>query len=148
MAAFFRLLLFVGVAAVLSAAEPALSVTAAGKTLAFTAAEFAALPRTTITARETHTQKEHRYAGVTARELLVRAGAPLGEKLRGAALRLGVIVRCRDGYAVAFALADTRWRFPVRDPRPNSESKTPPPPRCMPRSFRIDWKSKSLKISS
>jgi hypothetical protein len=106
MRSIFRLLLFLGLAAALSAAEPLLKVTVAGKTVSFTVEEFATLPHTEITTFEPHGQKEHRYAGVAVRELLLRAGAPLGVKLRGAALQLVVVARSNDGYAVAFALAE------------------------------------------
>ena len=106
MSSLLRLLLFLAAAAGLAAAEPILQLTAPGKTLALTAAEIAALPRTKITVVDPHDQKEHRYAGVAMHELLARAGAPSGSKLTGAALQLVVLVRGRDGYTVAFALAE------------------------------------------
>jgi len=106
MSSLLRLLLFLAAAAGLAAAEPILQLTAPGKTLALTAAEIAALPRTEITVVDPHDQKEHRYAGVAMHELLARAGAPSGSKLTGAALQLVVLVRGRDGYTVAFALAE------------------------------------------
>jgi hypothetical protein len=82
--------------------------------LAFTAAELAALPRREVTALNPHDQVEHRYAGVAVRELLARAGAPLGDQLRGAALQLVVIAHSRDGYGVAYALADFDESFSSR----------------------------------
>jgi hypothetical protein len=114
MTSLLRALLFLSLAVGLSAGEPVLKITTPEKTLAFTAEEFAALPRTEITAAEPHTQKEHRYAGVTVHELLVRAGVPLGEKLRGPALQLVVVARCRDGYAVVYALAEFDESFSRR----------------------------------
>jgi DMSO/TMAO reductase YedYZ molybdopterin-dependent catalytic subunit len=51
---------------------------------------------------------------VTVHELLVRAGVPLGDNLRGAALQLVVIARSHDGYAVVFALADFDDTFSSR----------------------------------
>src|ERR1700712_3175082 len=109
-----RLLLFLGMAVILSAAEPALKVIVFGKTLAFTAEEFTALPHQEIAAMEPHGQKERHYTGVTVHELLLRAGAPLGDKLRGSALQLAVVARSRDGYAIVFALADFDEAFSDR----------------------------------
>ena len=99
---------------VLPAAEPVLKVVSLEKTLTFTAENLAALPHMEIVALDPHAQKEHRYTGVTVRELLARVGAPLGDKLRGAALQLVVVFRSRDNYAVAFALADFDEAFSNR----------------------------------
>jgi DMSO/TMAO reductase YedYZ molybdopterin-dependent catalytic subunit len=106
MSPFLRLLCMAALAARLAAAEPILQITAPGKTLALTAAEFTALPRAEITVVDPHDQKQHRYAGVAVRELLDRVGVPSGSKLKGAALQLVVLVRGLDGYAVAFALPE------------------------------------------
>ena len=88
------------------AADPALKVSAPGQSLAFTAQEFAALPHTEISAFNPHEKKEHRYSGVPVHDLLARVGVPFGEKLRGAALRLAVIVHSKDGYTTLFAVAE------------------------------------------
>jgi len=93
-------------AVALSAAESALKITAPAKSLEFTLEEFALLPHREIAAVEPHGKKEHHYAGVSVAELLSRAGAPLGENLRGPALQLVVIVHSKDGYAVAFSLTE------------------------------------------
>ncbi|HWA08739.1 MAG TPA: molybdopterin-dependent oxidoreductase [Opitutaceae bacterium] len=82
--------------------------------LAYTAAEFAALPHVELTLVNPHDQKEHRYAGVNVRELLTRAGLPFGEKLRGPALQFGVVARAKDGYGVLFALAEFDEAFSSR----------------------------------
>jgi DMSO/TMAO reductase YedYZ molybdopterin-dependent catalytic subunit len=47
-----------------------------------------------------------KYEGVFLHEILSQAGVPLGEALRGDALRLCVIVKAADGYKAAFALAE------------------------------------------
>jgi len=86
--------------------ESTLHISYAGKTLAFSAADLAALPHQEITAMDSHEKKSHAYSGVPARDLLARAGAPLGEKLRGQALRLIVVARARDSYEVVYALAE------------------------------------------
>jgi hypothetical protein len=83
-------------------------------TLTFTAAEFAALPHLDLTAFNPHEKKEHHYAGVAVREILAKAGAPLGEKIRGHALQLGVVARAKDGYGVLFALAEFDETFSNR----------------------------------
>jgi hypothetical protein len=67
-----------------------------------------------IAATNGHTNETHRYAGVPVRLLLDKAGAPLGEKLRGKAMQLTVLARASDGYAVAFALTEFDERFTDR----------------------------------
>lgn len=96
------------------AAEPILKIVTPEKTLTFTADEFAALPRTDVNAVEPHEKKERLYSGVTVRELLIRAGAPLGDKLRGPALVIGVVARCKDGYTVLYSLAEFDAAFSPR----------------------------------
>jgi DMSO/TMAO reductase YedYZ molybdopterin-dependent catalytic subunit len=106
MTSLVRSLLFFAVASGLSAAEPVLTVTAPDRTLTFTQEEFTALPHMEITATDPHGGASHKYSGVAMQEILARAGAPLGDKLRGRALQLMVIAHSRDGYAIAFALAE------------------------------------------
>jgi hypothetical protein len=96
------------------AAGPVLTVTAPDKTLPFTAAEFAALPRTDLTLPAQGDQEERHFSGVAMRDLLLRAGAPLGDKMRGSGLMTGVIVRCKDNYAVLFSLAEFDESFSSR----------------------------------
>jgi hypothetical protein len=101
-----RGLLFLMVVSALPAAGPVLTVTAPDKTLTLTAEEFAALPHMEISAFDPHGEATHRYSGVAVQEVLARAGAPLGDKLRGKALQLIVVAHSRDGYAIAFTLAE------------------------------------------
>lgn len=96
------------------AAEPILKVITAEKTFAFTVEDFAALPHVDARLADQHDKKERTYSGVAMRELLTRAGAPLGEKFRGPALATGVLVRCKDGYAVLFSLAEFDENFTSR----------------------------------
>jgi hypothetical protein len=112
----FSLLTLVCLAAALRlvAAQPILTIKTPEKTMAFTAEEFAALPRTEVKAEEMHEKEAHRYSGVAMRELLTRAGAPLGDKFRGPALALGVVVRCKDNYIVLFSLAEFDEAFSQR----------------------------------
>lgn len=46
------------------------------------------------------------WEGVHLRDVLTRAGAPLGEKLRGAATTMVVVIGAADGYRSVFALAE------------------------------------------
>jgi DMSO/TMAO reductase YedYZ molybdopterin-dependent catalytic subunit len=46
------------------------------------------------------------FEGVPVVDLLRRAGAPLGSALRGPKMRLYVLVKARDNYAVVFALTE------------------------------------------
>jgi hypothetical protein len=96
------------------AAEPVLKLTSPDKTLAFTAAEFAALPHTAVTVPDPYNQLPRHFSGVEVRELLARLGLPLGDKLRGPALQLAVVFRAADGYGVVFALADFDDAFSTR----------------------------------
>ncbi len=94
--------------------ELPLKVSGPDKGFTVTAAEFAALPQTEITAMDPHEKKEHHYSGVAMKDLLAQAGAPLGEKLRGAAQQLVVVLRAKDSYVTAFALAEFDDAFSSR----------------------------------
>lgn len=96
------------------AAEPLLKIVTPEKTVTYTAEEFAALPRADVKAADMHEKEARPYSGVAMRELLARAGAPLGDKLRGPALALGVVVRCKDNYTVLFSLAEFDEGFSTR----------------------------------
>jgi hypothetical protein len=106
MKSLLRGLLLLLLAPALRAADPVLKVTGPDKTLTFTAEEFAALPHTEISAYDPHGEATHKYSGVAMQEILARAGAPLGDKLRGKSLQLVVVAHSRDGYSIAFALAE------------------------------------------
>ncbi|MGH7957716.1 MAG: molybdopterin-dependent oxidoreductase [Opitutaceae bacterium] len=110
----FLALVFVAPAFRVLAAEPILKIVSPEKTLTFTAAEFATLPQTELKVTDPHDARKRTYAGVSMRELLTRVGAPLGGKLRGPALMTGVIVRCKDSYAVFFSLAEFDENFSTR----------------------------------
>lgn len=115
------------------AAEPILKIAGPERTLNFTAAEFAALPRTELKAIEPHAKKERLYSGVTMRDLLTRVGAPLGENMRGSALALGVLVRSKDGYTVLYALAEFDAAFSSRTLLlADREDGAPPPASAAP----------------
>ena len=68
------------------------------------------------------------HEGVPLAELLKSAGAPIGEKLRGANIASYVLAEAKDGYRVVFALAEldpafTNSQVLVRTPR--TESRCP-----------------------
>ncbi|HZZ20703.1 MAG TPA: hypothetical protein VFE25_15110 [Opitutaceae bacterium] len=97
-----------------SAAEPVLKVTSLEGSISFTQAEFRLLPHVTIKAFNAHEKSEHEYSGVPVHDLLAKAGAPLGERLRGPALRLAVIAKALDGYATLYSLAEFDESFSDR----------------------------------
>jgi DMSO/TMAO reductase YedYZ molybdopterin-dependent catalytic subunit len=74
--------------------------------LVLTAADLKKMPRKTLTVVNAHEKKTETYEGVAVEELLRRAGAPLGEQLRGAAMATYVVAEAGDGYRVVFSLAE------------------------------------------
>lgn len=89
-----------------SAAIPALQVVALDDTaITLTAEDLKKLPRTTIEVID-RSGKKFQYSGVAVHLLLEKVNAPLGEELRGEALRCYVSVKARDEYRVVFALCE------------------------------------------
>lgn len=70
----------------------------------FGAADLATFTQHTIQVNEHG--KNISYSGVLVYDVLAKAGAPLGEKLRGKALSNYVLATARDGYAVVYALPE------------------------------------------
>ena len=68
------------------------------------------MPRVTVSVQEEDGTKVD-YEGVLLREVLVRAGAPLGKELRGKALATYVLAKARVGYQVVFGLAELDASF-------------------------------------
>jgi hypothetical protein len=73
-------------------------------------ADLARLPRKTVQATD-HGGARAEFEGVPLFEILRRAGAPLGERLRGEAVASYVVVRASDGYRAVFALAELDAAF-------------------------------------
>jgi hypothetical protein len=73
--------------------------------LTINAATLAGLPRITISATDEagHTNK---YTGVSLHDLIVRAGAPTGEPVRGKAMLSYILVTASDNYHVLFTLPE------------------------------------------
>lgn len=72
--------------------------------LTLTARDLSAMPRAEANLNE-HGRMVH-YEGVLISEILKKAGAPAGEKLRGRALATYVVAKGRDGYEVVYSLAE------------------------------------------
>ena len=76
-------------------------------------ADFAQLPRTSVQVHD-HAGTSVTYAGVLLRDIMVLAGVPLGEQLRGDRLALYLVVEAADGYRVVFALPELDAAFTDR----------------------------------
>jgi len=74
------------------------------------AEDLAKMPRETVSVQEEDGTKVQ-YEGVPLREVLTRAGAPLGKQLRGKALASYVLAKAHDGYEVVFGLAEVDASF-------------------------------------
>lgn len=73
--------------------------------LRLSADDLAKMPRATVSVRQ-EDGSSMQYEGVPLREILVRAGAPLGKELRGKAMATYMLAKARDGYEVVFAMAE------------------------------------------
>jgi len=75
-----------------------------------TADDLAKMPRETVSVDDQDGTKVE-YEGVALREVMKRAGAPLGNQLRGKALASYVLAKARDGYQVVFGLGELDAAF-------------------------------------
>jgi DMSO/TMAO reductase YedYZ molybdopterin-dependent catalytic subunit len=83
------------------------------KPLAFTRAALEALTQDTLRA-SAHDAPARLYRGVPISALLALVGAPSGHALRGPALATTIIASARDGYRVAFSIAELDSGFVQR----------------------------------
>lgn len=97
-----------------AAAAPALTLSYGDTHLDLSLADIAALPHLSIAAMDGHEKKMHVYSGVPVHDLLEKLGVPSGEKFRGKQLGLVVLAKARDGYTVAYALAEFDPNFSDR----------------------------------
>ncbi len=74
------------------------------------AEDLAKMPRETVSVQEQDGSRIQ-YEGVPLREVLAKAGAPLGKELRGKALASYVLAKARDGYEVVFTLGEIDASF-------------------------------------
>ncbi len=72
-----------------------------GKTIAVSLAAF---ERRTVVTQDRGLRTE--FEGVPLRDVLAKAGVPLGDALRGPAMARVVIASARDGYRVAYAITE------------------------------------------
>jgi DMSO/TMAO reductase YedYZ molybdopterin-dependent catalytic subunit len=72
--------------------------------------DLARMPRETASVPDQDGTKVN-YEGVPLREILKRAGVPLGKELRGKALASYVLAKARDGYQVVFSLGELDAAF-------------------------------------
>jgi hypothetical protein len=78
--------------------------------LTLKAEDLATMPRETASVDDQDGTKVQ-YEGVALREVLARAGAPLGKQLRGKALASYVVAKARDGYQVVFGIGELDSAF-------------------------------------
>ncbi|HWE51512.1 MAG TPA: molybdopterin-dependent oxidoreductase [Bryobacteraceae bacterium] len=100
--------------AVLSAQTPAAALlTIRGDIAApliLTVEDLAKMPRETVMLPEQDGTRIA-YEGVPLREILQRAGVPLGKDLRGKALTTYILAKAHDGYQVIFAIGEIAPEF-------------------------------------
>jgi DMSO/TMAO reductase YedYZ molybdopterin-dependent catalytic subunit len=68
-------------------------------------AEWQVMARAKVTAKD-HGGVTHDYEGVTLQALLLQAGVPHGDELRGKNMTLTVVAEGTDGYRAAFSVAE------------------------------------------
>jgi DMSO/TMAO reductase YedYZ molybdopterin-dependent catalytic subunit len=78
--------------------------------LRFTADEWKVMARARVSAKD-HGGVEHSYEGVTLQALLLQAGVPQGDTLRGKSMMLVVVAEGTDGYRAAFSVAELDGDF-------------------------------------
>jgi len=70
------------------------------------AAELKAMPHTTVTIHNLHSNADETYSGVRLADLLAKLGAPLGSELHGKALASYIVATGSDGYKAVLALGE------------------------------------------
>ena len=94
-----------------TAAPPQLAVRGdVSRPLILKADDLAGMPRETVSVPDQDGTKVA-YEGVPLREVLKRAGIPLGTELRGKALASYVLAKAHDGYEVVFSLGEIDTSF-------------------------------------
>jgi DMSO/TMAO reductase YedYZ molybdopterin-dependent catalytic subunit len=95
-------------------AEASVRIMAGAQAVTLTADDIGRLPHVELTATDPHQKEAHTYSGVPMREILAKVNAPLGDRLRGAAMRMAVVFHSADGYQTVFALAEFDEAFSDR----------------------------------
>jgi hypothetical protein len=73
--------------------------------------DFHALPHTTITVHNGHTNAAETYSGIPLATLLEKVNTPLGKELHGEAMTSYVVATGSDGYSVVLSLAEIDPEF-------------------------------------
>ena len=79
--------------------------------LVLTAADLKSMPRKTVRVENEHAQKAEVYGGVLVQDILKKAGATMGPKLRGPAMATYVVAEAADDYRVVFSLTEFDSEF-------------------------------------
>jgi DMSO/TMAO reductase YedYZ molybdopterin-dependent catalytic subunit len=74
--------------------------------LTLSVAELEKMPQTTLSVVNPHSHKAEVYKGVSLDALLVKAGVPQGEAIRGKWIATCVVASAADGYRVVFSLPE------------------------------------------
>jgi hypothetical protein len=77
----------------------------------FNDADLKAMPQKSVTFHNVHTQADEVYTGVPLTSLLVKYGAPAGDKLHGKPLSDYIVAAGSDGYKAVLSLAETDPAF-------------------------------------
>jgi cytochrome c peroxidase len=101
----FSRIVLLGIIAARAAAQTLAVIGDVPTPLKLTADDLAKMPRETVTIPEQDGTKVE-YEGVTLREIMKRAGTPLGKDLRGKGLASYIVAKARDGYQVVFTLGE------------------------------------------
>jgi DMSO/TMAO reductase YedYZ molybdopterin-dependent catalytic subunit len=80
------------------------------QTVVLQAADLAQMPRETVGVSDRDGMKVD-YEGVPLREILKRAGVPVGKELRGKALASYIVAKAHDGYQVVFSIGELGTDF-------------------------------------
>ena len=78
---------------------------------AVTLTDLKALPHISATVHNSHTNADETYSGVRLADLLGKIGAPLGDRLHGAALANYIVATGSDGYKAVLALGEVDPSF-------------------------------------
>jgi hypothetical protein len=106
-----RMVLSIGLWAGIASAQTALTVNGdVPAPVILQAEDLAKMPRETVAIPDQDGTKIN-YEGVPLREILKRAGAPLGKDLRGKALTSYVLAKAHDGYEVVFSMGELDAEF-------------------------------------
>jgi hypothetical protein len=92
-------------------ASKTLAVTFRGATTNLTLTELVALPQTTITVHDPHTNKDVKFTGPLVSDVLIKAGLVPSEETHQLILHSTVVATGADGYYVLYAAAELEPMF-------------------------------------